>query len=177
MGGTQFYDNTMRQGAQWLLDRGVRPNHLTFLQVPFFAAQLWAARTGHPWLFVALIFVVMLLDGADGTLARTGGLQSRQGAVLDSTFDTLGIAVVLWGAALFYPFAETWLFGLFIANALLFLQNAVMEHKAVSYVRGPIILAVAWPPFLLGGLLVASIIVAWMLVFRAPAMWQAMRQM
>ncbi len=177
MGGTQFYDNTMRSAAQWLLDRGVRPNHATFLQVPFFAGQLLAAQIGAPWLFVFLIFVVMLLDGADGALARTGGLQSRKGAVLDSTFDTMGIAVVLWGAALFFPFAETWFFGLFLANALLFLQNAVLEHKAISYVRGPIILSVAWPPFLLGGLIVATTIVAWMLIFRLPAMWRALRDL
>ncbi len=177
MGGTQFYDHAMRSAAQWLLDRGVRPNHLTFLQVPFFAGQLWAAQAGAAWVYVALIFVVMLLDGADGAVARTGGLQSRQGAVLDSTFDTLGIAVVMWGAALFFPFAETWLFGIFIANALLFLQNAVLEHKMVSYVRGPIILSVAWPPFLLGGLILATVIVAWMLVFRLPAMFRAMRDL
>ncbi len=177
MGGAQFYDNKMRGAARWLLDRGVRPNHLTFLQVPFFAGQLWAARVGATWVFVSLIVIVMLLDGADGALARTGGLQSRQGAVLDSTFDTMGIAVVMWGAALFFPFAETWLFALFFGNALLYLQNAVLEEKMISYLRGPIILAVAWPPFLLGALVLSSIIVGWMLVFRLPGMFRAMRDL
>ncbi len=154
--------------AQWLLDRGVHPNHATFLQVPFFAVQIWAATHAMPWLFVSMILVVMFLDGMDGILARTGGTASRLGAVLDSTFDTLGIAVVMWGTAQFFPFAETWIFGLFLANALLFLQNAVLEEKMVSYVRGPFILSVAWPPFLLAGLLLATLLVGWMLLFRMP---------
>lgn len=172
--GSQFYDTRMGRMAQWLLDRGVHPNHATFLQVPFFAAQIFAAETGRPWLFVGLILVVMFLDGLDGVLARTGNLQSKQGAVLDSTFDTIGIAVVMWGASRFFPFAEAWLFGLFLANSLLYLQNAVLERKMISYIRGPIILAVAWPEFLLGGLILASYLVAWMLIARLPSMFKAL---
>ena len=173
----QFYDGPFAGTAQWLLDQGIHPNHATFLQVPFFAVQVWAATQGHPWLFVAMILVVMALDGADGVLARTGNLQSRTGAVLDSTFDTIGIAVVMWGAAQFYPFAETWLFALFLGNALLYLQNAVLEEKMISYLRGPIILAVAWPEFLLAGLALATFIVTWMLAARLPTTMRALARL
>ncbi len=173
----QFYDTVFRPAAQWLLARGVHPNHATFLQVPFFGIQVWAASIGNNWLFVSMILVVMFLDGMDGILARTGGTASRLGAVLDSTFDTIGIAVVMWGAAQFFPFAEPWIFALFLANALLFLQNAVLEEKMVSYVRGPFILSVAWPPFLLAGLLLASLIVVWMLVWRMPRTFKALGSM
>lgn len=170
----QFYDGPFAGLARWLLERGVHPNHATFLQVPFFAVQIWAATQGHPWLFVAMILVVMALDGADGVLARTGNLQSRTGAVLDSTFDTIGIAVVMWGAAQFYPFAEAWLFALFLGNALLYLQNAVLEEKVISYLRGPIILAVAWPSFLLAALILATFIVGWLFAVRIPRTFKAL---
>lgn len=169
-----FYDSRLARAAQWLLQHGVHPNHATFMQVPFFAVQIFAAETGRPWLFISMIAVVMFLDGMDGVMARVSGTASRLGAVLDSTFDTLGIAVVMWGASRFFPFAEAWIFGLFLANAILFLQNAVLEEKMVSYVRGPIILAVAWPSFLLGALVLASFMVAWMLVARLPGTFRAL---
>lgn len=168
------FDAPFERVARWMLARGVHPNHLTFAQVPVFAAEVYAAVQGWNWLFVGLILFVMALDGGDGILARVGGLQSRRGAVLDSTFDTVGIAVVMWGAAQFFPEAETWLFVLFLMNALLFLQNGLMEEKMVSYVRGPVILSVAWPDFLLGGLLLATFLVTWLLVFRTPEMVRAL---
>lgn len=173
----QFYDSPFTRIAQFLLDQGIHPNHATFVQVPFFGIQVWAAVTGQPWLFVAMILVVMALDGADGVLARTGNMQSRTGAVLDSTFDTIGIAVVMWGAAQFYPFAETWLFALFLGNALLYLQNAVLEEKMISYLRGPIILAVAWPEFLLGALVLATFLVSWLLIARIPRTFKALGEL
>lgn len=163
--------------ARGMLARGVHPNHLTFAQVPVFAAEIYAATQGWNWAFVSLILLVMALDGGDGILARTGGLQSRKGAVLDSTFDTIGIAVVMWGAAQFFPEAETWLFVLFLMNALLFLQNALLEEKMISYVRGPIILSVAWPDFLLGGMLLATFLATWLLVFRSPGMMRALSKL
>ncbi len=162
------FDAPFERLAQWALDKGVHPNHLTFAQVPVFLAEVYAATQGWNWVFVGLIALIIALDGGDGILARTGNLQSKKGAVLDSTFDTLGIAVVVWGATQFFPEAETWLFLLFLLNTLLFLQNALLEEKMVSYVRGPLILSVAWPDFLLGGLLLASFLVLWLLIARLP---------
>jgi phosphatidylglycerophosphate synthase len=173
----QLYDGTLARTAQWLLNRGVHPNHATFLQVPIFGVQVWAAVAGHTGIFISLILAVMFLDGMDGVLARVGGKATRMGAVLDSTFDTIGIAVVMWGTAQFFPFAETWLFALFLGNALLYLQNAVIEQKMISYVRGPLILAVGWPPFVLAGLLLCTLIVGWMLIARLPGTFRALGKM
>ncbi len=168
------FDAPFERVARWALARGVHPNHLTFAQVPVFLLEVYAAVQGWNWVFVGLILLVMALDGGDGILARTGGLQSRKGAVLDATFDTIGIAVVMWGATLFFPEAQAWLFLLFLLNALLFLQNGLLEQKMVSYVRGPVILSVAWPDFLLGGLLLAFFLVLWLLVARLPRSFRAL---
>lgn len=169
------FDRSFTGVARWLLARGVRPNHLTFLQIPVFAAEAWAALAGQRVLFVALIVLVMLLDGGDGILARVGGLQSRAGAVLDATFDTVGIAIVLWGASRFFPEAAWWLALLFVGNSLLYLQNAVLGRKVVSYLRGPVLVAVLVPEALWAGLLIPAFIVVWEIAARLPQTWRRLR--
>lgn len=162
------FDGPFVRVAKWMLDRGVHPNHLTFAQIPVFGLEIWAALEGHNWLFVSTIVLVMALDGGDGILARVGGLASRKGAVLDAMFDTLGIAVIMWGAGQFFPEAANWFLALFLANGILYLQNAVLEEKMVSYLRGPTILAITGPGFLLGALWLSSFIVAWIFFMRLP---------
>jgi len=163
-----LFDRYFTKAARWLLARGVRPNHFTFLQVPVFVAEVYAALNGLRWLFIGLIGLVIFLDGGDGILARVGGLQSRAGAVLDASFDTAGIAIVLWGASVFFPEAALWLALLFVGNLLLYVQNAVVGSKAVSYLRGPVLAAVAFPQTLLAALLIDGFIVAWLLAARLP---------
>ncbi len=160
------YDRRFETVARFLLARGFRPNHFTFLQLPVFAFQIAAAVRGWTWPFVVSIAFVIVLDGGDGILARVGNLYSKTGAVLDSTFDTLGIAIILWGAARFHPQAETWFMALFLGNTLLFLQNALLGEKVVSYLRGPVLIAVAFPETLPGAIAVAALIIAFLLTVR-----------
>lgn len=174
-GKAGLFDHYFTAAARWLLAKGVRPNHLTVLQVPVFVAEAYAALNGMRFLFIALIAFVILLDGGDGILARVGGLQSRAGALMDATFDTIGIAIVLWGASVFYPEAAWWLAALFVGNLLLYLQNGLVDSKMVSFLRGPVLVAVAFPDTLLAALLVDSFIVAWMLLARLPATARAVR--
>ncbi len=171
------FDRRFIQAAKWLLAKGVHPNHFTFLQIPVFAFTIVAALRGWNWAFVGTTFFVMVLDGGDGILARAGNLQSKTGAVLDAMFDTMGIAILIWGATQFYPDVEGWLLLLFLANALLFLQNSVLGDKVVSYVRGPVVAAVAFPQILLGALLVATFTVTFLLLTRMPRLTVAMARM
>lgn len=171
------FDRWFVPAAKWLLAKGVHPNHFTFLQVPVFAFTIVAALKGWNWPFVLTIAGVMVLDGGDGILARVGNLQSRSGAVLDAMFDTMGIAIMVWGATKFFPEVEGWLLLLFLANALLFLQNSVLGDKVVSYVRGPIVGAVAFPQVLLGALLVATFTVSFLLLARTPRLMVAVARM
>ena len=168
------YDRPFERWARWLLARGVHPNHFTFLQLPVFAFQIAAAIQGWAWAFVACIALIIVLDGGDGILARTGNLYSKTGAVLDSTFDTLGIAIVMWGAAQFFPAAEAWFMVLFLGNTLLFLQNALLGDKVIAYIRGPVLVAIAFPATLVGGLVLASLILLFLLVARTPRSLRAL---
>lgn len=161
-----IFDRRFVPAAKWLLARGVHPNHFTFLQIPVFAFTILAAVEGWNWPFALTTVFVMVLDGGDGILARVGNLQSKTGAVLDAVFDTLGIALLMWGTTKFYPAAEAWIMLLFLANVLLFLQNALLGDKVVSYVRGPMVAMVAFPQLLLPALVTATIIVVFLLAMR-----------
>ncbi len=162
------YDRRFERAAHWLLARGVRPNHFTFAQIPVFAGMIWAALTGETWWFFGLSWFVILLDGGDGILARVGNLQSRTGAILDASFDTFGIAVVLGGAAQFFPEVAALFWTLFVLNGILFLQNALLGAKVVSYVRGPVLVGIAWPDAMFGSLVVVYVTVLWLLAAKTP---------
>jgi len=164
-----YYDATLEKGARVLLAKGARPNHITFLQLPVLLLELWAAQAGLRWLFVALIGLVVLLDALDGVLARVGRLESRAGAALDALFDTLGIAVVLYGAGMFAPAFATPLMLLFFANLVLFLQNELLGTKVISYLRGPVLVGVLLPQAMPGAVVLAAAILAWLLLWRLPA--------
>jgi len=168
------YDGMFARPARWLLSRGVHPNHLTFLQLPVFVLQIFAAVHGWRLIFAYSTIAIIILDGGDGILARVGRLQTKAGAVLDSTFDTLGIAIVMWGATRFYPEHTSWLMFLFLGNIVLFLQNALLNAKVIAYLRGPIAVAVAYPQTLAGGLVLPTIVITVLLVLRTPATMRAL---
>lgn len=169
------FDRRYERVARWCLDHGIRPNHLTFLQVPVFTGMVWAALTGEPWWFFGLSWFVVLLDGGDGILARVGGMQSRAGALLDAGMDTVGIAVVMWGASRFFLDWAAWvLAGLFVLNLLLYGQNQILGEKVVSYVRGPVIVPIVVPDMLYVGLGMAGLIGLWLLAWRVPGTVRAL---
>lgn len=168
------FDRRFVPAAKWLLAHGVHPNHFTFLQIPVFAFTILAAVEGWNWPFALTTLFVMVLDGGDGILARVGNLQSRTGAILDAVFDTLGIALLMWGTTKFFPEAEAWIMLLFLANVLLFLQNALLGEKVVSYVRGYMVAMVAFTQLLLPALLLATFTVSFLLVVRARRSFKAL---
>jgi phosphatidylglycerophosphate synthase len=170
-------DRRFERAARWLLVRRVHPNHFTLLQIPLFILIAVSAAQGWALAFVLLNLFVPILDGGDGILARVGGLATKTGAVLDTLFDTVGIAIVLWGAAKFYPDATLWVMLLFIGTLALFLQNALLERKAIAYVRGPLLMAVLWPQLLPGGIGLPAIITAWLLLWRMPETLRALAGM
>ena len=171
------FDRRFEAAARRLLALGVHPNHFTFLQIPVFAFQIMAAVQGWRWSFALAMVLIITLDGGDGILARVGNLQSKTGAVLDALFDTMGILIVMWGAGQFYPELE-WVFILaFFANTLLFLQNALLNHKVVAYVRGPALTAVVFPQTLWASIAVMAFILAWLLLARLPKSARALRKL
>lgn len=128
--------------AWWFYKRGVRPDHLSLLQAPVYAGMagvVFAAERDPRLLlwFVALQAFVVLLDGADGILARRTGTTTRRGHLLDSLFDIVGIGLTLWAIGHLYPTLQSWAFALLFLNFLVYIQNEIQGTKAVTYTRGP----------------------------------------
>lgn len=80
------------------------------LAVPLlFVLAVQGRETAFGWLLIA----ALLTDIVDGYLARTFSLQSRLGAILDSTADSLILVVALYGTWVFHPYVITghpWIF-------------------------------------------------------------------
>jgi phosphatidylglycerophosphate synthase len=162
------FDRPFERVAKWLLARGIRPNHLTFLQIPVLAGMVWTTLQGQIWPFFWLSWIIMLLDGADGIVARVGGTQSRSGAIMDASLDTLGIMTVLWAATQFLP-DQSWVWWSLLAlNAALYAQNILLKSKVVSYVRGPVILAMVVPDLLWLTVVGTLAVTGWLIFTRLP---------
>lgn len=168
------FDKPFENAARWLLAKGVHPNHFTFLQIPVFVAMIWAGNAGNGWALFGLAWIPVILDGGDGILARVGRLESRAGAILDAVMDTVGIAVVLWGASQFFP-GISWMYPLlFMLNGLLFAQNALLEEKWLGYVRGPVMIPVVAPDTIVLAMVMAFVTVSFLLLWRLPRTYKVL---
>jgi phosphatidylglycerophosphate synthase len=152
--------------AWWFHRHGIRPDHFTYAQTPIYIALVIAALRADVWAFFILTIIGILIDGADGILARRTGTVTRRGHLLDSFFDILGIGITIWAASIIFPNADTLIFppmdqlllGLLMVNFLVYLQNEIQGTKAVTYTRGPLIIGMVLEPQYEGLLLFAVLL-------------------
>lgn len=143
----------------WKLHRaGVRPDHISFLQIPVYAVMIavgWSAdTTTERWIFGWLQVLAFMIDGADGILARRTGTVTKHGHLLDSIFDIAGIGLTIWVVAKHHPLLGQWLFGLLLVNFLVYLQNEIQGSKSVTYTRGPVTIGFVFELYTPGVLLI-----------------------
>ncbi|HWO73034.1 MAG TPA: CDP-alcohol phosphatidyltransferase family protein [Dehalococcoidia bacterium] len=81
---------------------GVTPNMLTIAQLAGGIIAAVIIASGELVWGGVVLFAAALLDGFDGTLARTTGRVTRFGGVFDSTVDRLFEGVVLGGLLYYY---------------------------------------------------------------------------
>jgi phosphatidylglycerophosphate synthase len=100
-------DKALRLPKEWLLTplargplRRIHPTTITVLAATVGVAAAGAAWQGWSMPAVGLWVVNRVLDGLDGTLARTTGQQSDLGAYLDILLDHLVYAAIPLGLAL-----------------------------------------------------------------------------
>jgi len=108
-----------------LARRGISPNSLTVLSLVLSVLAGVLFATG---MFLAggiVLVVAGILDTMDGTIARLQGRETSFGALLDSTLDRYGDAVILCGF-IFY-FRDVWILYVVIA--------ALVGSLLVSYVK------------------------------------------
>lgn len=76
---------------------GLTPNQLTFIGLVISLLGAYFFAQGFQRNAALILLFGSLIDALDGTLARLTGKTSRFGAFLDSTFDRLSDAAVLFG--------------------------------------------------------------------------------
>lgn len=142
MGVGQEHEKVFDSMAWWLHRHGVRPDHVTYTQVPVYAAMVyfgWHANDAATlWIFGSLQFLTFLIDGADGILARRTGTVSRRGHLLDEVFDITGIGITIWAVFVHHPRLSQWLIALLLVNFLVYIQNEIQGTKSITYTRGPL---------------------------------------
>ncbi|UCB43562.1 MAG: CDP-alcohol phosphatidyltransferase family protein [Dehalococcoidales bacterium] len=86
---------------------GITPNTVTWLGFLIAIGAGVLAGIGHPFVAGFVVLVGGFFDIIDGALARHTGSTSRFGAILDSTLDRAGEAVVLLGLLVFYTLEQS----------------------------------------------------------------------
>lgn len=163
----------------WFLHRhGIRPDHVSFLQVPVYAAMLWTGfRATNDnitmiWIFGWLQVLAFLIDGADGILARRTGTVSRRGHLLDEIFDIAGIGITIWIVSIHHGAKSQWLFALLMINFFVYIQNEIQGTKSITYTRGPLTIGFVFEYYYPGVLMIGialPLIVGVLLLFSRVA--------
>lgn len=112
--------------GRWLAEHGITPNALTYAALALAVASGVAAALGLYLVAAGCLLASGAFDLLDGIVARAAHLNTRFGALLDSTVDRLADALPLLGLVVAG-------FQTPLASAVLVL--AMMTGFAVSYVR------------------------------------------
>jgi CDP-diacylglycerol---glycerol-3-phosphate 3-phosphatidyltransferase len=113
-------------GGRWLAEHGITPNSLTYAALALAVASGVAAALGLYLAAAGCLVLSGVFDLLDGIVARAAQLNTRFGALLDSTVDRLADALPLLGLVIAASDSP-------LASAVLVL--AMMTGFAVSYVR------------------------------------------
>jgi phosphatidylglycerophosphate synthase len=144
MGVGQEREKVFDNMAWWLHRHKIRPDHISFLQVPVYAAMIYTGfravndNIAMIWIFGWLQVLAFLIDGADGILARRTGTVSRRGHLLDEIFDIAGIGITIWIVSMHHGDKSQWLFALLMINFFVYIQNEIQGTKSITYTRGPL---------------------------------------
>ena len=124
--------NQLTQPAARLLARTpVKPNTVTWLGFLLTVGAAALIVVGNPFAAGFVVLIAGFFDILDGALARLTDQVTRFGAVLDSTLDRFGEAVLLLGILILYA-REQSVFGILLVGIALF--GSLM----VSYLRAKI---------------------------------------
>ncbi len=116
--------------ARLLARTGLTPNTLTILGLLLSIASAWVLATGHLFLGGFLVIFAGAFDLLDGALARATGKSTTFGALLDSTFDRLSEAVILFGLLVFFIRQPS-----ISIQEVLLIFAAIAGSMLVSYIR------------------------------------------
>ena len=94
----------MQPIGERLAGAGVRPDTVTYvsLQLAILGLVLFLL-TLNQWLYALFVFLVGILDGIDGVVARASGRSTPMGALTDSIIDKVSEIILLLALVLSFP--------------------------------------------------------------------------
>jgi len=94
----------MQPIGERLAGAGVRPDTVTYvsLQLAILGLVLFLL-TLNQWLYALFVFLIGILDGIDGVVARASGRSTPMGALTDSIIDKVSEIILLLALVLSFP--------------------------------------------------------------------------
>lgn len=133
-GGRSYKDRVFEPIARAFHTAGFTANHLTFIGLCLSiigVSILWIDEHVFYWWFALLIGVSWLLDGVDGTLARSTKSHSRFGEAFDYYVDVF-IAILLYVSVVLL-FANAWWFVGLVIYLLIFLLHKLLRTGIIMF--------------------------------------------
>ena len=113
----------------------LKPNHITFLMlIASLLSSILLIMTHNLIIFGILVFIITVLDGVDGYLARMSNQTTLFGGFLDSTFDRLSEGFIVIG--LYFGVSDFFIFGVILYRVLLII--ILIFSILISYMRARI---------------------------------------
>jgi len=152
----QLKDRYFAPIAVWI-GPAISPNAVSILAFMFGMASAAAAYRQSLGIAVALWGINRVLDGLDGSMARTHGSQSDFGGYLDILLDFVVYAAIPVALALGSPSsglrtATVWLLAAFFVNTASWMYlSAVLERRAVGAAARGELTTITMPPGIIAG--------------------------
>lgn len=111
---------------------GFKPNQITFLMlISSILGFITALLLNNSFVVGVFIFLTLILDGVDGTLARMTNQVSSEGGFLDSVFDRVSEVFIILGLS--FGLTNLWIFPEIIVRVIYFIM--IVFSIMISYVR------------------------------------------
>ena len=111
---------------------GLKPNSVTYLMVLFSIIGFFIILcTSNVMIFGIFVFLSLIMDGADGALARMTEQVTSAGGFLDSVFDRISEVIIIISLA--FGSLHLWIFPLVVVRIIYFVM--LLFSVMISYVR------------------------------------------
>ncbi|MDP7282278.1 MAG: CDP-alcohol phosphatidyltransferase family protein [Candidatus Undinarchaeales archaeon] len=144
MGFKSYYESSFKfaveslfyESGKAIASLGIKPNHLTFLQLPFSLLMFYYLLTFNLSMGMLCAFFVLFFDSWDGVVARASNQESRWGHLFDKGADIFNIILILSAISVYSPQVRFLALSLIVINVLIFITNEIKEPFVYTAARG-----------------------------------------
>jgi len=128
-------DNIFTPTGQAIAGLGIKPNHLTAMQLPSAVIMFYYLLHRNLELGIFFLFIALLCDGLDGLVARVSKQETRLGHLFDKGSDLFCITLMLIGIAAYSPLTRNLCIALGIINVFVYTTNEIRKPEVYTCAR------------------------------------------